>query len=456
MLSTKIEGISLILTLDRNRPVIRNGSILVEDGKISAIGPEDALRSVHADLTVEGKGRLAAPGFVDCHAHLSYGHSMKGLVESAKSHSEYLRRVFSFQRSMRPEEEYYTALLAIAELLRNGCTSLLEPGLVNDVGSVVRAVRTSGIRAVVGKSFADAENTNGMYLTETAEALRQTGNILEKFDGIGGLVTSWVMPFSPDCCTDEFLLSAAELARRQGTGIATHCGMRTEDANSRSEGDRRGQIARLHRIGILGRKTLLAHPLFVDDREMEMIASTGTGAVFCPSSSARSHGPGAFRAVPEMLRRGITVGVGSDSASSSRHLDMTRSMHLLSLLCTGTGDGASHLLPDRLLEMGTLSGARALGIGHQTGSLSIGKSADIVIFNTKTSQWRALFNPFANLMDSADGRSIERVMVEGRTVVEDGHLTAIDEEMLCDRVQEIGENVAGRLGVSPDGVWPEW
>ncbi len=447
MLSTKIEGISWIITLDRDRRIIRDGTILIEDGKISGIGASDAFRSAKADVVISGNGKLVAPGFIDCHAHLSYGHSMRGLIPDTTPHPEYLRRVFRFQRAMKPEEEYHTALLAITELLKNGCTSLLEPGLVNDVNSVVRAVTATGIRAVIGRSFADMESSIGMHLTETDEAIRQTRWILTSYGGNRKRVRAWIMPFSPDCCSDEFLHSASEMAERYDAGITTHCSRRRESAGL--------QIARLGSAGALGERMLLAHPIFADDRELELIASTDTRAVFCPSSSTRSSGPGAAGVVPKMLNSGITVGLGSDSASSSCHLDMIRSMHLLSLLSADAGQGRPTLSPDQVLEMGTIFGARALRMENEVGSLSTGKSADLLIFNTTTPQWTALFNPVSSLINSSDGRSIERVMIGGETVVENGHVTTIDESELCTKVQEIGENVAGRLGISPQGLWPE-
>ncbi len=447
MLSTKIEGISWIITLDRDRRIIRDGTIIIEDGKISGIGVSDEFRSAKADIVINGKGKLVAPGFVDCHAHLSYGHSMRGLISDTTPHPEYLRRVFRFQSSMKPEEEYHTTLLAITELLKNGCTSLLEPGLVNDVNSVVKAVTATGIRAVIGRSFADMENSIGMHQTETGEAIRQTRQILTSYGRNRKRVRAWIMPFSPDCCSDEFLRSAAELAERHDAAITTHCSRRRESAGL--------QITRLGSAGALGERMLLAHPIFADDRELELIASTHTRAVFCPSSSTKSSGPGAAGVVPKMLNRGITVGLGSDSASSSCHLDMIRSMHLLSMLSTDVRQGSPAPPPDRVLEMGTVFGARALRMENEVGSLSTGKSADLLIFNTVTPQWTALFNPVSSLINSSDGRSIERVMIAGETVVENGHVTAIDESELCTKVQEIGESVAGRLGISPQGMWPE-
>ncbi len=452
--SVKIEEASWILTLDENRRIIRDGSILIEDGKISRIAKAEKLRTAKADVVISGRGRLVAPGMVNCHMHISYAHSMRGLVPDATSRLNYLQRVFQFQRAMKPEEEYCTSLLAVTELLKNGCTSFLEPGCVSSLDSVVRAVEKTGIRAVVGKTFADMENKLGVEQLEMKEALRQTEKILRTCGGRRKNVTPWIMPFSPGCCSDELLHSVSELSERYGAGITTHCAGSRDAADDFRKVHGKGEIEHIGDAGMLGERTLLAHPIFVSKREIERIASTKTGVVFCPSSSSRGAGLGLAGKLPEMLGKGITVTLGNDSASSSYHLDMIRSMYLISMVYKDARLDRTILPPEQLLEMGTVSGAKALGCERETGSLSAGKSADIVIFNTMTPQWRAVFNPVSNMINSADGRSVETVIIGGKTVVDGGRVISIDEEELCTKVQEIGEAIADRLGIVHESRWP--
>jgi 5-methylthioadenosine/S-adenosylhomocysteine deaminase len=452
--SVKIEEASWILTLDENRRIIRDGTILIEDGKISRIAKAERLRTVKADTVINGRGRLVAPGMVNCHMHISYAHSMRGLVPDATPRLNYLQRVFEFQRAMKPEEEYYTSLLATAELLKNGCTSFLEPGCVNSLASVVRAVEKTGIRAVVGKTFADLENRLGVERVETKEALRRTEEIIRTYGGRGGKVTPWIMPFSPDCCSDESLHSASELSERYDAGITTHCAGSHDAADEFRKAHGKGEIDHIGDIGMLGERTLLAHPIFVSNSEIERIASTKTGVVFCPSSSSRGSGLGLAGKLPEMLGKGITVALGSDSASSSYHLDIIRSMYLLSLIYKDARLDRTILPPEQVLEMGTVSGAKALGCERDFGSLSAGKSADIVIFNTMTPQWRAVFNPVSNMVNSADGRNVETVIIGGKTVVDGGRVISVDEAELCTKVQEIAEGIADRLGIVCESRWP--
>jgi 5-methylthioadenosine/S-adenosylhomocysteine deaminase len=216
-----------------------------------------------------------------------------------------------------------------------------------------------------------------------------------------------------------------------------------------------GRTLELEQIGALGPNVLLAHASGIDDAEVSSIARAGASVVICPSTVLKEGGGIGERKLPELLAQGVNVALGSDSANSSNFLDGVRAMNVVAL---GVKDGRRdvHLVPaEQALEMGTLLGARALGLGDQIGSIEVGKKADLVLFDTRRAEWSAVFDPVNNLVYSADGRSVRSVIADGKLVVDNFQCLFLDEARVADRVQELGEALLARTATPVwRGRWP--
>ena len=158
--------------------------------------------------------------------------------------------------------------------------------------------------------------------------------------------------------------------------------------------------------------------------------------------------------LPEMLQRGVTVGLGTDAANNSNLVETMRSMYLAAVLFKDGREDVTMVPAETALEMATIQGARAMGLADEIGSIEVGKKADLVLFDTRRPEWRTIFNPVNNLVYSADGRSVHTVIVDGRIVVEDHTPLFVDEWELIQRVQEIGERMLARAGISFPPRWP--
>jgi cytosine/adenosine deaminase-related metal-dependent hydrolase len=211
----------------------------------------------------------------------------------------------------------------------------------------------------------------------------------------------------------------------------------------------------LERIGALGPNVLLAHATDIDDVEVEVIARSGASVVMCPSTTLKEGSGLGRRKLPELLAVGVNVGLGADSANSSNYLDAVRMMNAAAL---GFKDGRLNVkvVPaEQALEMATRVGAGALGLGSEIGSIEVGKKADLVLFDTRRAEWRALLDPINNLVYAADGRSVRMVIADGRLVVDEGRVLFADEAAVADRVQELGEALLARTGTRVNrGRWP--
>jgi cytosine/adenosine deaminase-related metal-dependent hydrolase len=212
----------------------------------------------------------------------------------------------------------------------------------------------------------------------------------------------------------------------------------------------------LESLGVTGPNVVLAHVLGIDDAEIECMARTGTAAAMCPVTAAKGgRGVGEHGRLPDLVARGVKVALGCDSPNNSNHLDLVRALNMAAIQYKDARQDMRQMPAETALELATLTGAQALGVGDDIGSLEPGKKADLVLFDTQRPEWQALFNPINNLVYNADGRSVHTVIVDGRVVIDAYRQTFVNESRLYARVQEIGERLLARTGVSyPRSRWP--
>ncbi|HIN34222.1 MAG TPA: amidohydrolase [Dehalococcoidia bacterium] len=451
----KIHGARFIMTLDPERRIIQDGSIIVEGQRIIQVGKATELESVKADRVIDGSEMVVTPGFCNGHMHISYAHATRGVFPDDLGAS-YLPNVFKLQGEMTEEEEYYTSLLAITELLRYGTTCFLDPGSTKHLETCMKAYEESGCRIIVGWHVADRPNPLNLPVSSTAEAISMMDQTIQSFDNrLDGRMRAWAMPFSPSFSTEELLRGAKELADRYGTGLTLHFNNSPQavEASLSQHGKRPAEY--LEDIGVLGPSTLLAHCLGIDQGEVDVMARTGTKAVMCPTAAIKG-GAGMTRTalLPELLRAGVTVGLGTDAGNNSNLVETMRSMYLAAVLYKDGREDVGMIPAETALEMATIKGAEALGLGDEIGSIEPGKKADLVLFDTKRPEWRTIFNPVNNLVYNADGRSVHTVIIDGKVVVENHEPLFVDQWELIQRVQKLGEGLLARTGISFPSRWP--
>ena len=450
----KIENARYILTVDPQRRIIRDGSVVIEGQRISQIGKARDLAGVTADRVIDAQEMVVTPGFYNGHMHISYAHAVRGIF--ADDVADRLVTVFQLQDAMTEEEEYHTSLLAIVELLKNGSTCFVDTGTTKFPDACMQAYEDSGCRIILGEGLTDIPENRKLPLYSTSEAISRAEQWIKKYDHrLNDRVRCWPMPFSAVNCTPELLKGLKKLADEYRTGMTFHHTLTPKLQQSFKA--KHGMLATefLEEIGVLGSNVLLAHVMGLDDAEIDCLARTQTNVVMCPANAIKqAKGIKENGKMPEMLARGVNVMLGSDSVNSSNHLDIVRSMNLAACIYKDARQDTKMIPAEQAIEMGTLMGAQACGLGDELGSIEVGKKADLVLFDTKRPEWRALFNPVNNLVYSADGRSIHTVIVDGRIVVENYKQNFVDEWRLIQKVEEIGQALLARMKVSIPQRWP--
>ena len=453
--SLKIENCDYLLTLDDERRILTDAAVVISGNTITTVGKTHELDDFEAEETIDARHFVVTPGFISGHMHISYAHATRGIFPDDLGPA-YLPNVFALQGVMTEEEERLTSLLAITELLKYGTTTFVDPGSTKYIESCLDAYRQSGCRIVTGTQVTDRENPLNVPIYETAEALEITRETIARFDGeLGGMVSAWAMPFSPDYASAELLVGTAQIARDLGTRTTLHHSYTTSSRSSWLDLTGRTPTAFLDQIGVLDENMLLAHALGITRDDVETIARSGAPVAMCPTAAAKG-GSGMTRTalLPELLEAGVPVGLGTDAANNSNLIETMRSMYLAAILYKDGREDVSMIPAETAVELATITGARALGMDGMIGSIEPGKRADLVLFDTRRPEWRTLFNPVNNLVYSADGRSVHTVIVDGRVVVRNHVPTFVDEWELIQEVQGFGADMMKRAGVDFKPRWP--
>ena len=455
MATLKIDHARYVITVDGSRRIIQDGSIVVEGTRITRVGKAAELAGVGADRVIDARHMVVTPGFFNGHMHISYAHCVRGIFPDDQGSP--LTHVFALQNAMTEEEEYYTTLCGLLELVKNGTVCFLDPGSTKFPDACLQAYQDAGIRVVIGECVIDQDSPLALPRYPTTEAVARTAAYVKKWDGrLDGRMRAWAMPFSLETCTPDLIQASKRIADDTGTGLTLH---HNSGASARKEAQAKygaSSTEYLEKIGALGPNVVLAHALGIDDAELECIARTGTAVAMCPSTAAKGgRGVGANGRMPELLAKGVRVALGCDSPNNSNYLDIVRAMNMAAVQYKDARQDLRQIPAESALEMATRHGAAALGGGADLGSIEAGKKADLVLFDTQRPEWQALFNPINNLVYNADGRSIHTVIVDGRVVVDAYRQSFVDEARLFAKVQQIGEELQARTGITfPRSRWP--
>ena len=420
-----------IFTVDPHNRVIPRGTLIVQDGRISAVGPSDELIIPPGMPVIDASGHALLPGLIDAHSHSSL---MRGVTENMQL-MEWLPYYQLEHRALTEEYAFHSARLCYLEALKSGTTCVMD--MYRFMHRCADAAGEIGLRVNLAPYVADEPGKDFFATRAENRAL-----IHSHHGSQNGRIQVWMGLEHLFYCTADAYREALECQAEYGVGIHTHaCEQKEEDDAVRAHFGRRS-IAQLDHYGILGERTLIAHCVWLNDDEIKRIADTGTAISHCPISNAKL-ASGVAR-VPEMLAAGITVGLGTDGPVCNNSLSLFEEMKFASLIQKATRLDATVLPADQILRMATINGARALGLGDRIGSLEVGKQADLLLLDlaqpnlTPTEINAAGGNLLWNLVFAADARNVAAVWVDGRQLLDNGRATRVNEQQVLSEAQQHG------------------
>ncbi len=417
-----------IVTLDpENRIFI--GSVAVEHGRITAIlpGPTD-YSDIKFDEVIDGRGRVLMPGFVQTHIHLCQT-LFRGAADDLALIDWLKQRVWPMEAAHTPESLYASARLGIAELIKGGTTCALTMETVNHTEAVFRAVEESGFRATVGKCMMDAgEGVPAALSEETEASIAESVRLLKEWHGrADGRIRYCFAPRFAVSCSRGLLEKVAKLSREYGVIVHTHASENRDEIALVERATGKRNIEYLRDVGLAAPHVVLAHCIWLDETEMDILSATGTHVSHCPSSNLKL-GSGIAR-IPEMIDRNISVSLGADGAPCNNRLDMFTEMRTAALVQKAI-HGPQVLPALTALQMATIRGAKAIGLENSIGSIEVGKQADLILLNLNTLHTIPQPDIISTIVYAAEAGNVETVVIDGQIVMLKRELIRVNEEQI--------------------------
>ena len=444
-----------VVTMNPTRDVLIGGTVLMDGGIIRAIGSTSALLAAHPDAEiVDATGCVVTPGMINAHQHLTGDPLVRSCIPDLLAPGE---SIFSWSVPLHgahtPDDDEVSATLCAIESVQNGVTTVVEAGTVAYPARVVAAMHAVGVRGTIGTWGWDIEV--GPFAAPAAEVLDRQRVVLAAFPR-GGLVEGWVTLVGHDLASDELLVGASDLARSAGTNMTMHLSPTSSDPERYLERTGRRPVVHLHHLGVLGPHLLLAHGVWFDEAEIELVLETRTAIAYCPWAYLRL-GQGVTRAGrhADIVERGGRVALGCDASNAGDVADILRAAAAAAGIARDTRIDPTRFGAHEAFEMATIAGAEAIGMADRIGSLEPGKLADIVIHRTDGWGWTPRGDIGLQLVWGTDGRSVRDVFVAGRVVVRDGVCTNVDSEAVWREANRRQQSLLDRAGIVVPHRWPQ-
>ena len=416
------------------KTVIDDGAIVTDSDTIAAVGDRSDLRERYPDHE-RVHHDIVAPGLVGAHIH-SVQSLGRGIADDAALLEWLFDYVLPMEASLSAEEMRVAAELGYLELVESGTTTVIDHLSVNHAEEAFEAAIDAGIRGRLGKVLMDTDSPDGL-LESTTEALSASETLIQRYhQGGPDRIRYAVTPRFAVTCTEACLRGSRKLAERyDGVTIHTHASENREEIETVEADTGMRNIEWLHEVGLTGPDVTLAHCVYTNDRERELLAETGTNVTYCPSSNMKL--ASGIAPIVDYLDRGITVALGNDGPPCNNTLDPFTEMRQASLLQKVDTLDPTTVPAEILVRMATVNGARAAGF-DRVGELKPGWKADVIGLRTDHTRATPLHDVRSHLVFSAHGDDVAFTMIDGEVCYRDGEHTRVD----ADRIREDAQAIA--------------
>ena len=408
-----------LVTQNENRDIFK-GDIRIEGNTIKEVSSRIQNNGLpEIDLS----GMTVIPGLIQTHVHLCQA-LFRNLADDLELLDWLTKYIWPMEKAHSESSLRASARLGLYEILRSGVTTILDMGAARHMDAVFEEMLNSGIRGFSGKVMMDAGDQP--YKESTEEAVGSTERLIEKWHGsANGRVQYALAPRFVLTCSNQLWEAVGELSQKYDLIIHTHSSENRTELQIVREQTGYSNVEFFVKKDLASSKLCLAHCVWLNENEMQYLKDYRINVLHCPSANMKL-GSG-FAPVPQMLREGVNVSLGSDGAPCNNNLDIFTDMRLAALIHK-PGSGVSSINAGQVLDMATISGAKTLGLEDKTGSIEAGKLADLAILNLNKVHLIPVDNVVSQIVYSAQSRDITHVMVNGEWVVQNGVPLKMDKE----------------------------
>ena len=426
-----------LLTMAQGSGAIPDGAVAISKDRIAALGKASEIEnSFEAIKTIDARGGLIMPGLVNAHTHAAMT-CYRGLADDLPLMEWLTNYMFPAETRSDADQVYWSTLLACAEMIHSGTTTFCDMYLFED--RVAQAVKQAGMRAVVGEVLYDFPSPHygsierGLEFTEFLIKLWQKDP----------LITIAVEPHALYTCSPDLLKKCRKLADRYGAPLITHlCETQSENMEILKKYGRR-PVDHLENLGLLSSPLIACHCIWLTEEEMDLLARRRARVVHNVESNMKL--ASGVAPVPELLSRGVVVGLGTDGCASNNNLDLFQEMDFVAKVHKVQRLDPTVMPANVVLEMATLGGAKVLGMEKEIGSLEVGKKADVIILDLNRPHLQPVYNLPSHLVYSATGADVRDVIIDGKLVMENREFFTLDEERILEKMQEIKGRILQRV-----------
>lgn len=438
-----------IVTVNKKKEILYDSAVVIDKGVIVDICTGSQVLDKYPDAAkiIDAEGKVIFPGLINTHNHL-FQSLLKGLGDDRVLSSWLVNVMFPSAAKLTNEDAYYGAMLGCMDGIRSGTTTVLDymhahpsEGLAD---GVIKGFNEIGIRGIFGRGYMDNGGDFG-----TPAAIMQNPKVIENdcvrlldkyHNTSNGRIKVWIAPAAVWLSSKESLLMTKRLADEYKTGISIHVSETPFDREATRQLHGSFDTDYLAELGIMGENVLLVHCVHLTQKDIRMIKCFDAKVSHNPVSNM--YLSSGVAPVPQLIQAGITVGVATDGAASNNSNDMLEVLKSTALLQKVHHMDPTIITAEKVLEMATIDGARAIGLEDEIGSLEIGKKADLFIFNPMLSPKSVpMHNPVSTLIYSSTQNNVETVVIDGNIILDNGKFN-FDEYEILRKAQKIADDLS--------------
>jgi len=417
------------LTLDPDYSEFSDSLILIKNGKISWIGEKrEYTGRYQAVRSLQASGKLIIPAFINAHTHLSLS-LYRGLGTDLKLHDWLRKVIWPLEKQFcNPDHVYLGSCLSLLEMIKSGTGTLANMDYFPIQGA--KAIDESGLRGYIGEALFSTPTPG---VADPLDGLGKASEIIDRYKD-HQLVHPCMVVHAPFTCSGQLYKEATALAKRSNIKTYSHVAETLQEVDQIIERYQLTPVEWLDSLEVLDSDFIAVHAVHLSDHDKIILAERGVGVIHNPQSNMML-GSG-ICPVPDLIERGIRVGLGTDSASSNNSLSMLFELQTAAKLHKLSTLDPSILPARQVMSMATSVNADILGLGGESGHLAAGLSADLMLIDPATPNMIPLHDPYAQIAYSMENRNIESLIVAGRLIMEKRKILTMDEELILKEIKK--------------------
>ncbi|MHA2357701.1 MAG: amidohydrolase family protein [Candidatus Heimdallarchaeaceae archaeon] len=426
-----------LITCNLQDQVIKDAAVYISEGRIRAVGTKKEIyKDYSASTVIDGESKILSPGLVNTHSH-SVQTFLRGKADDLSLLDWLESVILPGEADFTASEIYYSSLLGFAEMIRTGTTTTNDMLTTHNSEEGIKAAIESGIRTRIGRMLMDLNPASSQTSSKSTENIMDVATKqIETFHGRedGRIKYSLNARFLLSSTPKLMKMIVETQKNYEDLMIHTHASESKEECKKVEQKYGKSYIRALNEIGVLGNQTIIAHGIWLDEEEYQLIKETNTKISHNPSSNCKlASGICDVKTYHDM---GVIVGLATDGAPCNNNLDMFNEMRLAAFLQKVKHLNEIVLPAKKVLRMATIEGAQAINWEKEIGSIEVGKRADLIQIDVSDVNALPMYNPVSHLVYAASGKDVNLVMIDGKIIYKDNHYTTIDSAKLKEEAKK--------------------